>query len=201
MPNAALGAHRQVAGKSAGNGTIMRCAPIALRYVYDERRLIDGSRDEALITHFDPLAWTGSIAVNLLIVRLLTGAIPAARSRMWPYACRRMPKAAAEVADVLRKARGDIMVDCCRQPAIVLDTLRVALWALLGNTTFEETVVAAINQGGDADTQGAVTGAFAGALYGVEAIPARWLERLQGRDELWRSPTNYLAAEYRRVVV
>src|SRR4051794_19782753 len=73
VPQAALGAHRQTGGKSAGNGTIMRCAPIALRYADDERRLIDGSRDEALITHFDPQASTGSIAVNLLIVRLMRG--------------------------------------------------------------------------------------------------------------------------------
>ena len=55
---------------------------------------------------------------------------------------------------------------------------------MLGNSSFEEAVVAAANLGGDADTQAAVTGALAGAFYGVEAIPQRWLDALLGVDEL-----------------
>ena len=202
VPNAALGAHRQLAGKSAGNGTIMRCAPIALRYAYDERRLIDASRDEALITHFDPLAWTGSIAVNLLISRLLHAVPLRDAIKDVAYRIRRLPKAACDIADVFERARGDVDGRLLPTSGFVLDTLRIALWALLGNPNLEEAIVAAVNQGGDADTQGAVTGALAGALYGVEAIPARWLEVLQER-ELLRDLADQLlvAAEYRRVVV
>lgn len=202
VPNAALGAHRQLGGKSAGNGTIMRCAPIALRYAYDERRLIDSSRDEALITHFDPLAWTGSIALNLLIERMLRAMPLGDALRDVAYRLRRMPKAASEVAEVFEKARGDVDGRLLPVTGFVLDTLRVALWALLGNASLEEAVVAAINQGGDADTQGAVTGAIAGALYGVEAIPRRWLELIPEREQLQDLADRLLvAAEYRRVVV
>jgi ADP-ribosyl-[dinitrogen reductase] hydrolase len=202
VPNAALGAHRQLKGKSAGNGTIMRCPPIALRYAYDERRLIDGSRDEALITHFDPLAWTGSIAVNLLIERLLRAMPIRDAIDDVAYRVRRIPKAAGEVADVFEKARGDVDGRLLPTSGFVLDTLRIALWALLGTSSLEEAVVASINQGGDADTQGAVTGAIAGAMYGVEAIPQRWLEPLQDRMRLQDLADRLLgAAEYRRVVV
>ena len=202
VPNAALGAHRQLNGKSAGNGTIMRCAPIALRYAYDERRLIDASRDEALITHFDPQAWTGSVAVNLLIARTLHGMPFPTAVKDVAYRIRRIPKAAAEVADVLEKTRGDIAGGLLPTSGYVIDTLRIAVWALLGNDSFEEAVVAAVNLGGDADTQGVVTGVLAGALYGVEAIPERWLNALIGCDELEALADNLLAAtEHGRVVV
>lgn len=200
VPSAALGAHRQTRGKSAGNGTIMRCAPIALRYAEDERRLVDASHDEALITHFDPQAWTGSVAVNLLIARLLLGAEPGVAIKDVAYRIRRMPKAACEVAQVLETTSGAIRGGLLPASGFVLDTLRIAVWALLGNTSFEETVVAAINLGGDADTQGAVAGALAGARYGVEAIPRRWLDALHGADELRSLADELLEAAERGVV-
>jgi ADP-ribosyl-[dinitrogen reductase] hydrolase len=43
---------------------------------------------------------------------------------------------------------------------------------------FEDCVVETVNRGEDADTTGAIVGMLAGALYGVDAIPIRWLERL-----------------------
>ena len=50
--------------------------------------------------------------------------------------------------------------------------------------SLESAIVEAVNLGGDADTVGAVCGALAGAYYGKEAIPLRWLETLSGRDEI-----------------
>jgi ADP-ribosyl-[dinitrogen reductase] hydrolase len=63
-------------------------------------------------------------------------------------------------------------------------TLEAALWAVANTTSFEEAVVQAVNLGDDADTVGAVTGQFAGAIYGLGGIPMRWLEQLAWRDEL-----------------
>jgi ADP-ribosyl-[dinitrogen reductase] hydrolase len=202
VPAAALGAHRQTGRMSAGNGTIMRCAPIALRYVYDERRLIDASRDEALITHFDPRAWSGSVAVNLLIKYFIhdvpvTNAIKDAAQRI-----RREPRAAGEVANVLEIVRPNLDANTLPTSGYVLDTLRIAAWAMLAHHTFEDAVVAVVNLGGDADTQGAVTGALAGARWGYDAIPQHWLEPLQGRDHLISLADQLLElAERRRVVI
>ncbi len=202
VPDAAYGAHRQMNNKSAGNGTIMRCAPIALRYAWDERRLIDASRDEALITHFDSKAWTGSVAVNLLIARFIHGMPLAAAVTDVAYRIRRLPKAACEVAEVLETTRGDLPGGLLPTEGYVLDTLRIAVWALLGTSSLEEAVITAVNRGGDADTQGAVTGALAGALYGDGAIPGRWLDCLLAGDELTGLADRLLAAsEHGRVVV
>lgn len=202
VPTAALGAHRQTGGMSAGNGTVMRCAPIALRYVYDERRLVDASRDEALITHFDPRAWSGSVAVNLLIKHFIhdipvTNAIKAAAQRI-----RREPRAACEVAEVLEIVQPNMEASTLPTSGYVLDTLRIAVWAMLSLSTFEEAVVAAVNLGGDADTQGAVTGALAGARWGYNAIPQHWLEPLQGHDHLIDLADQLLElAERQRIVI
>jgi ADP-ribosyl-[dinitrogen reductase] hydrolase len=44
--------------------------------------------------------------------------------------------------------------------------------------SFEECLVRVVNRGGDADTNGALAGQLAGALYGVQGIPVRWLRKL-----------------------
>ena len=202
LPAAALGAHRQMGGKSAGNGTIMRCAPIALRYLYDQRRLMDASRDEALITHFDPQAGTGSMAINLLIYHLIQGMAAAEAVNQVAQRLRREPKAAAEVVKVLETARTDIRSDSLPTTGYVLDTLRIAVWALLAHDTFEAAVMAAVNLGGDADTQGAVAGALAGARWGYSSIPEHWLQPLPGRDELIALADRLLElAEHKRVIM
>ena len=56
------------------------------------------------------------------------------------------------------------------------------LYLLLTTDSFEEAVTEVVNLGGDADTAGAILGAMAGAYYGVDAIPKRWLDGLQNRD-------------------
>ena len=184
LPNAAFAAHRKQGGKSAGNGTVMRCAPLALRYAFDERRLIDSTRDEALLTHFDPEAASGSLAVNLLVARFLHGdGIEAALANVVAR-LRYVPQTASSVAAVLENTAAAADSRSLPNSGYVLDTLRIAVWALRGNADFEETVVAAVNCGGDADTQGAVAGALAGALYGLSAIPTRWLALLEGRADL-----------------
>jgi ADP-ribosyl-[dinitrogen reductase] hydrolase len=66
----------------------------------------------------------------------------------------------------------------------VLDTLQAAFWAVTQHATLEEALIAGVNLGNDADTTGAVAGALAGARWGMSAIPERWLNVLQPREEL-----------------
>ena len=63
-------------------------------------------------------------------------------------------------------------------------TLSAAQWAMATTDSFEGAILAAANLGGDADTVAAVTGQLAGAVYGMAAIPATWLQKLSGRDEI-----------------
>ena len=69
-----------------------------------------------------------------------------------------------------------------RGTGYVVHSLEAALWAFHRSKSFEEGALMAVNLGEDADTTGAIYGQMAGAYYGLEGIPAGWLEKLHGRD-------------------
>lgn len=163
---------------AAGNGSVMRCAPVALRFRTDPAAIVQASIDTARVTHADPRCIAGAVAINQAIAHLLAG----------------RPLASLEAAALAGVAEPETIVAVERARALaepdvpnggyVLDTVTAAFWALLNHDSLEETIVAAVALGGDADTTGAVAGALAGAHYGAEAIPDRWLELLQPRAEL-----------------
>lgn len=66
----------------------------------------------------------------------------------------------------------------------VVHTLEASIWCLLTTHTFEEAVLTAVNLGEDTDTTAAVTGALAGIVYGVDAIPDEWLNVLARRTDI-----------------
>ena len=66
----------------------------------------------------------------------------------------------------------------------IVDILEASMWCIGNSTSFEESVKTAINLGGNSDTLGAVTGQLAGALYGLEAIPIRWFDKLLNIEKL-----------------
>lgn len=163
---------------SAGNGAMMRCAPVAMRFRLHPDRLRDVSIDVSRITHANPLCTWASVAVDQAIAALLNGA-PIAHAIQ-------ASSEGIEIADV-RAAVNLAAVssrDEIRSGGFVLDTLSAAFWSLLQTDSFEEAVVTAVGLGGDTDTTGAVAGALAGAHYGIDAIPDRWVSQVQYRNEL-----------------
>jgi ADP-ribosyl-[dinitrogen reductase] hydrolase len=72
----------------------------------------------------------------------------------------------------------------CKRPTMGFPPacIPTCLYLLLMTDSFEEAVTEVVNLGGDTDTSGAILGAMAGAYYGVDAIPQRWLDGLQNRD-------------------
>ncbi|GIW04097.1 MAG: ADP-ribosyl-[dinitrogen reductase] glycohydrolase [Thermomicrobiales bacterium] len=166
------------AGGAAGNGAIMRCAPVALRFRRDRTLLVRASLDTARITHADPRCTWGAVAVNQAIVHLLEGGEreEAPRAAIDGIPNEDLRQAVVAARDTPRERLGS--------GGFVLDTIRAAFWCLLHHASLEETVVAAVSLGDDADTTGAVAGALAGAHYGASAIPRRWLDLLKPRQEL-----------------
>ncbi len=74
----------------------------------------------------------------------------------------------------------------CKQPTQGFPPacIPTCLYLLLTTDSFEEAISDVINLGGDADTAGAILGAMAGAYYGIDSIPRRWLDGLQNREGL-----------------
>ncbi|MHC4778560.1 MAG: ADP-ribosylglycohydrolase family protein [Planctomycetota bacterium] len=172
-------AHSEIGGKSAGNGTAMRCAPLALAFADRDEELIIHSRAEAAITHHDPVAGGGSAALNIMISTALgpgkdkSSVIPRAREVLSASG------ESSTVPDPGSKDAGEL-----RPTGYVIDSLECAIWAFLKGKGFEDCLVHAVNLGGDTDTIGAICGALSGAWYGASRIPARWLSALDRREDL-----------------
>ena len=163
---------------SAGNGAIMRCAPVAMRFRSRPAQLRPVAIDVARITHANPLCTWSSVTVDQAIAALLNGETM--------FAAIELAAAGIENDDV--RATISFATTATRDEigsgGYVLDTLAAAFWSLLRTDSFEEAIVTAVGLGDDTDTTGAVTGALAGAYYGFETIPHRWREHVEHRDEL-----------------
>ncbi len=164
---------------TAGNGSVMRCTPVALRFFHDADTRRRVSLRESTLTHYDHVAGWSCVALNELVVAAMTGRL----AESLPTVAAALDAEDARVASVLRDAL-DAEPDEIHAASFVLDSLRAAVWAVLHTTTFEGALVEIVNRGGDCDTVGAVAGALAGARYGAEAIPGRWLEPLLVRERV-----------------
>jgi ADP-ribosyl-[dinitrogen reductase] hydrolase len=165
---------------AAGNGSVMRCAPVALRFRTDPHALVRVSIDTARMTHADPRCTAGAVVVNQAIASLLEDAPPEAAIAA--------SLSGVDQADLVKAIRAlpELEWDQIRSGGYVVDTVTAAFKSLLVTASFEEAVVTAVSLGDDADTTGAVAGALAGARYGVAAIPERWYGAVQHREELQR---------------
>ncbi|KQB41043.1 ADP-ribosylglycohydrolase family protein [Flavobacterium aquidurense] len=66
----------------------------------------------------------------------------------------------------------------------VLHSLEASFWCFLNSETYEETVLKAVNLGGDTDTTAAIAGGLAGIYYGIENIPEKWIENLVRANDI-----------------
>jgi ADP-ribosyl-[dinitrogen reductase] hydrolase len=165
---------------SAGNGAMLRSIPIALRYTFDCASLITLSADSAMITHADPLATSGVVLLNMMISRLLETEEKDPRA----YCIERLFGTQQNVWKPILDEVDYLEVEDLIASGFVVDTLQSALWCFLKADSFENAMVAAINRGNDVCGLASVTGALAGAYYGVEKIPTRWLDALEHREAL-----------------
>jgi ADP-ribosyl-[dinitrogen reductase] hydrolase len=170
---------------SAGNGSIMRLAPVPIFFRTDTGAAEEAAILQSRTTHGALECLDACRLMTRIITRLLTGA-------SWQEALDDLaadieaPKVRAHAAAKWRgKKRPEI-----KSTGYVVDTLEAALWAVDITGSFSDAVLLAVNLGGDADTVGAVAGQLAGARYGYSSIPSRWVKRLA-----WSSHIRRLALE------
>jgi ADP-ribosyl-[dinitrogen reductase] hydrolase len=180
---------------AAGNGSLMRCWPVALAWWDDLGRLLDDSVLQSRVTHPHPECKAGGAFVNAAIFHLLHGLAPEAAVVRALDDANVPPALRAAIEAAPGKDRSDLP-----NTGWVRHTLESAVWGLLTTRTFEDAVVNVVNLGSDADTAGAVVGALAGATYGLDAIPQRWRTALRGEfplrsGHLWRVDDLIVLAE------
>jgi ADP-ribosyl-[dinitrogen reductase] hydrolase len=169
--------HVTLRPRDASNGSIMRCAPLALYARADPAQNARLATDASRITHANPLCVAASVALNAAIAALLDD--PSADARAIASDATDNAQLRAALAEIPQRDASSLDAG-----GYVLATMQSAFWAVTQHATLEDAIIAAVNLGDDADTTGAVAGALAGARWGMSAIPERWLDVLQPRDEL-----------------
>lgn len=166
---------------SAGNGSLMRLAPVPLFFAADAERAIRLSGDSSRTTHGAETCIDACRYFGGLIVGAANGATKdeLLSPRYAPVAgiWERAPLCAAidEVAggSFLRREPPEIVGS-----GYVVKSLEAALWAFARAENFEQGCLLAANLGNDADTTAAIYGQIAGVFWGLDGIPERWRRRI-----------------------
>jgi len=149
----------------AGNGAAMRMAPVALFALGDEMLHGKLAVEQARLTHNNKLSDAACITVGRLVQQAILGAARPALHAIVRELIEEFPKFQ------FNRYRGGAS-------AYVVETLQTVFHYFFGTAHFEECLVGVVNQGGDADTTGAIVGMIAGAFYGIDGLPKKWLKKL-----------------------
>ncbi len=174
---------------ASGNGSIMRLAPVPIRFadLIAERpeELARLAAESSLPTHASPQCLSACRYFAIVLAGLICGvARDKVLSPSWaPLERLRAaeplhPLIEVVVAGSFRRRRPPEI----KGSGYVVNSLEAALWAFYDAASFREAVLRAVNLGDDADTTGAVCGQLAGAYWGVNGIPDLWMQDLARRD-------------------
>ncbi|AHJ27179.1 ADP-ribosylglycohydrolase [Nodularia spumigena CCY9414] len=184
----------QAGGKvenSNGNGSLMRILPMA--YCHQSitfTELIERVHDVSAITHAHVRSQMAcgiyiSIAVALLEGANLDTAYLQGLERIQSvYVDREYILEKPHFRRIFSGEIAKIPVEEINSGGYVIDTLESSLWCLLNSSSYSQTVLKAVNLGGDADTTAAVTGGLAGIYYGVENIPQEWINKIARKQDI-----------------
>lgn len=172
---------------SAGNGSIMRLAPVPLYYARQPGRAIHWAGNSSRTTH----GVTEAVDACRYLAALIVGAVHGVTKEellssqyspvpgLWQQA-----PLAPKIADIAAGSFRSKHPPEIRGSGYVVESLEAALWAFQAGSSFREGALLAVNLGDDADTTGAVYGQLAGAFCGVEDIPEGWREKIVLRESI-----------------
>ena len=170
---------------AAGNGSIMRLAPVPLFYASQPQQALEKAADSSRTTHGAKTAIDACRYLSALIVGAVHGmSREVLLSPLYspiPLSWRQHPLV-PEIATVAAGSFKQRQPPEIRGTGYVVASLEAALWAFYHSTSFQQGCLLAVNLGDDADTTGAVYGQLAGAFYGESALPQHWHARLAHRS-------------------
>ncbi|MGI1670233.1 MAG: ADP-ribosylglycohydrolase family protein [Neptuniibacter sp.] len=162
---------------SAGNGSLMRLAPVILFY-YTAPDYYHYIMDSSRTTHSAPECLDACCYLGSLIKQILSGTH---RSELMRLDYTPKSKKVARIAnlDFLKKTKDQI-----KGSGYVIECLEAALWCFYKTDNFNDAVLLAANLGDDADTTAAVCGQIAGAYYGLSGIRGDWYKKLYENERI-----------------
>jgi ADP-ribosyl-[dinitrogen reductase] hydrolase len=169
---------------SAGNGSLMRLAPVPMYYVEDLAQVAHYAGESSRTTHGAREAVDACRLLGVLIARALRGASRAEVLSAVPSSLLADGELAPAIARIAAGSYTTRDRSEIRGSGYVVDCLEAALWSFYHSNSYRDAVLMAVNLGDDADSTAAVCGQLAGAYYGVARIPEIWLSRLARRSEI-----------------
>lgn len=175
------------APNAAGNGSLMRLAPVPMAYCDDPAEAVRLAAESSRTTHGAPECVSACRYFAGLIVGAIQGVT---KDELLSPGFSPLAGGVGDLAPGVAEVAGGSFLR--REPptiqgsGFVVRSLEAALWAFARSRSFEEGALLAVNLGDDADTTGAVYGQIAGAFYGESGIPARWRAVLAMRDVIER---------------
>lgn len=172
---------------SNGNGSLMRVLPVSIVFrnspVEDITRI---SSEVSALTHGHVRSCLCCSYFSLFIKHIMEGlTIKQSYIRANSEIKRFIPE--SETSQFARILDGNIVNIPEKEiysDGYVVHTLEAALWCFMKGNNFSDSLLKAVNLGDDTDTVGAVTGSMAGAFYGIDEIPSKWIEALVGLNKL-----------------
>jgi len=166
--------------QSAGNGSLMRLAPIALFYF----RSLDETEHYAAESSRTTHAAAECLDACRLFARILHRALHGLPKEDVLLADGARFQGTRTISAIAQGSYRNKSADEIRGSGYVVESLEAALWSFDRTDSFETAILTAANLGDDADTTAAVCGQLAGAFYGESGIPQHWLARLTMREEI-----------------
>ena len=167
---------------SAGNGSVMYCAPLGLAFAHRPDLLFELAPRLSRLTHFDPRCGTAVLAVTHAVAAVARGdggeeAVGASLQAV-------SDREGGEELEFLVEAVGVARTIDGPDQGFCLFAAAAGLQALARGDSFEHALRHVVALGGDTDTNAAVAGSLVGAAYGATGLPESWLERLQSRGAI-----------------
>lgn len=164
---------------NAGNGSVMRAAPVALLTAFmDDDQLVKTAHASSAMTHADPRCTWGTAAMCKGMQLVLAGASDVT-AKVAAWLEDKNPSLATALKDVPKLKPEDV-----KTTGFVVDTVQAAFYALERFDNYVDAAAFLANHGEDTDTAGATGGMLLGAKFGVKAIPEAWSSKVIGAGEL-----------------
>jgi ADP-ribosyl-[dinitrogen reductase] hydrolase len=168
---------------SAGNGSIMRLAPISMFFLPDFDAIERYAAESSMTTHGAPECVDACRLLSRIIGRALFGPTEVNKESVL-FGDSATFKGAGKIEDIARGTYFQKSESEIRGTGYVVDSLEAALWCFLKTDSFEQAILTAANLGDDADTTAAICGQVAGAWYGKSRIPPKWIKKLALRSTI-----------------
>jgi len=171
-----------------GNGSLMRMLPIALYCFYKnikgDNEIFTLVKNSSSITHAHDISILGCYIYVRYVISLLE-----TKNKISSYHFIKkldysmfIEEVKLEYYRILFSDISTLNINDINSSGYVVDTLEAVFWIVLNCSSYNESIIGAINLGGDTDTIGAITGSIAGILYGYDNISKRWISKLKNKD-------------------